>query len=156
MNVKNNWQHQEQRNDHQMMPTLPADVDTKENIEASSNLGDTSTAERERERDRARYKGTLLWFNEKKIGFIQCDEEPEGNSAGDLFVYESELKFDLELIYKGMRLQFDIELYTDYYHQEKRKAVNVMIDIDDNESMISCTSYQSLQSLQSLSSCPHH
>ena len=126
-----NWQHQQQQ--HQSQPRQQTETqrmqinDTKDNNEQSSN--DENLC-----RDRP-YKGTLLWFNEeKKFGFIQCDEEPDGNSAGDLFVYESELKFDRELIYKGMRLQFDIEIYTDYHQNQKRKAINVVIDIDDNES----------------------
>jgi len=88
------------------------------------------------------YNGELLWFNESdKFGFIRCDdieaaEDEGGHSGADLFVYESELRFDRQLLFKGMRLQFDIELYRDNTGRQKRKAVNVDIEqFDDTHSV---------------------
>eukprot|EP01083_Nonionella_stella_P228747 810417_1 len=73
-----------------------------------------------------KYCGQLLWFDiNKKHGFIECDDI---NIIDDVFVYETDFIFPKYLIEKDMRLLFDIKIYLDAKGNEKKKAINVIID----------------------------
>eukprot|EP01083_Nonionella_stella_P190780 706479_1 len=92
----------------------------------------------------SQYKqGTLLFYCVvRNFGFISCDSDHDNdmnmndnNNKNHLFVHGSEFKCNKSDIYKGMRVEFMIK----YYNNGQRKAINVNIEIEinDNESIIS-------------------
>jgi len=115
-------QPQSAQSDHHQMR-----VPTQTHSVIGSNLANSQTHSQSVRRPRRESKGTLLWFNEKdRFGFIQCDVDLHSEcDPGDLFVYESELLFDKDLLYKGMRLRFAVEMYRDHRGRTKKKAVAV-------------------------------